>query len=229
MQVQLGRGLGRKPGGCPIFLKQIEGRGSSEDNVKQAPPGFNRLSNRNQCSAGGVLFAGLRLTPTRSLIIGIGISLAMGAAGFLLLIGPLKDRIISLETEKSYWQGLRSSPRETSQRFVIPTLDKLPDTIEECQTFFQAQGVTVKAFNVERFASATGNEISNLRGRANGNEADAKLDFALVRMHWEGSWQNIEKGIAKMEEAPGLGITVQEVHLNQDGGQGVFRIYFRSQ
>lgn len=170
----------------------------------------------------------MRLSPFHALMIGTGLSLVLGLSGFFMLIRPLQHHINSLEKEKAHWREILTFPRERGHLFDIPTMEKLPNSIEECRSYFLEKGVEVKAFNVERFASANGKEITNDYGGANGSAVNAKFDYALVRMHWQGPWESIEKGLAKMEEAPDLGISVQEVLLDKDGGQGVFRIYFRN-
>lgn len=156
--------------------------------------------------------------PRSVLIASIAFSLMIGGIGVVSVLRPLQSRIAALEQEKGHWQEVLASPSPGNRNkgFTIPHMEKLPDLIEGCQEIFLQQGVDVKGFNVERFAQATGNISS------------ANLDYAIVRMHWRGSWQNIEKALEELEESTNLGILVQEVLLDKEGGQGSFWIYFRT-
>ncbi|MHB1653771.1 MAG: hypothetical protein ACYCVD_15045 [Desulfitobacteriaceae bacterium] len=146
----------------------------------------------------------------------IVLCLAILVLGSFKVLSQSQSRIKLLEKEKGRWQEALVSFRNQGGETVIPKLEQLPDIIETCRMAFQAQGVKVKALNVERFAQEKGNVFG------------AKLDYVLLRMHWSGSRQGIESALAGLEEAPDLAVLVQEISLKKDGGEGLLQIYFRT-
>ncbi len=140
------------------------------------------------------------------------ISLILGAVFYLL---PLKARLDSLILEKSHWIAVPvlSSGATPDPKIEIPTLDKLPMIIELCQNCLERNAVEITSFNVERFSEK---KVSLIPG----------LDYASVRMHFRGTWQEIETGLNELERMEKLAIQVQEVVLTSGGGETLLRIYF---
>ena len=139
-------------------------------------------------------------------------SLILGLVFYLI---PLKARINSLELEKNQWEEVLSSTATLDPIInQIPTLDKLPMVIELCQNYLVKNGVEVSSFNVERFSEKQ--ESHDPVG----------FDYANLRMHFRGSWQEIEAGLNDLERMDKLAIQVQEVILTSTGGETLLRIYF---
>lgn len=165
------------------------------------------------------------VAPGKGIRLAGGIYWAGGFIGFALLLSalalflwPVQARVNSSAAEKGYWQDVLASARGAEGKFPIPTTEDLPALVDSCREAFVAEGVMVKALNVERFGGTSGQTA----------ETDASLDHALVRLHWSGSWTGIERALAELEKDGGLGITVAEVHLSTGGGDGLLQIYFRS-
>jgi len=97
---------------------------------------------------------------------------------------------------------------------AMPTMDQLPDSIEQCRRVFVKEGVDVVSLNVERFGER----------RDTGNVK--KLDYSLVRFHLSGTWKGIVTALKDLEEQPAISIHVQEVILEADGGETLLQIYF---
>ena len=177
---------------------------SSEINVKRlvepsANPLFQRLSLR---SVKGITVVFLLCT----------------VLGFLLLWQPVYLQLRSLQNEKTYWQqvlrtGVTNTKTDTKAA-TIPTMDKLPDIIEQCRGAFVKEGVDVVALNVERFGEQ----------RETGN--GASLDYGLVRLHLRGNWEGIVTSLKALEETREGNIHLQEVVLDAEGGEALLQIYF---
>lgn len=151
------------------------------------------------------------------LLVGITILFAIFA------LGPIQQGVGSLEKEIALLQLDAQQYKDSTQFKVtksggsssIPGMDKLPDMIEICRQNFLSRGVLVKALNVERF--------SELKGKAD----SSNLDFALVRIRIEGSWEQIEAGIQGLESIRDFPVHVQEVILNSKGGEILMQVYFK--
>lgn len=138
--------------------------------------------------------------------------------GFVLLWRPAYLQIKSLRKEKTYWQQIQGIDLANKQRdaliAAIPTMDELPDVIEQCRSEFVKAGVEAAAFNVERFGER----------RKTGNGAD--LDYSLVRVHLLGTWEGIVASLEKLEDNQSGKIHPQEVALDSEGGEVLLQIYF---
>jgi hypothetical protein len=138
--------------------------------------------------------------------------------GFLLLWRPTYLQLRSLEKEKTYWQQvLRTGATNTNpdiRTLNIPTMDQLPDIIEQCRGVFAKEQVDVAGLNVERFGERreTGHGTS--------------LDYSLVRLHLRGSWERIVSSLQALEGTQAGNIHLQEVVLDAEGGETLLRIYF---
>lgn len=140
------------------------------------------------------------------------ISLILGTVFYLL---PLKARIDSLLLERSHWIAVQilSSRAIPDSKIEIPTLDKLPMIIELCQNYIARNAVEITSFNVERFSEKKDSLIPS-------------LDYASLRMHFHGTWDEMETGLNELERMEKLAIQVQEVVLTPGGGEALLRIYF---
>jgi len=138
--------------------------------------------------------------------------------GFLLLWQPAYHQLRSLQNEKTYWQHVMTAgatnAKTESKQAAIPSMDQLPDIIEQCRGEFVREGVDVASLNVERFGERreTGKGVS--------------LDYGLVRLHLRGNWESIIKSLKALEEKPEGNIHLQEVILNPEGGETLLQIYF---
>lgn len=147
------------------------------------------------------------------------------AAGFMLGIvlegllfwQPAYLHFQLLQQEKAYWQDiLRAGVNNTktdTRVTAIPTIDQLPDLIEQCRREFVKTGVDVVTLNVERFGEP----------RKTGDAAS--LDYSLVRLHLHGNWEGIVTSLKALEE---INIHLQEVILDTEGGEALLQIYFRT-
>ncbi len=133
--------------------------------------------------------------------------------GFLLLWQPAYQHLRSLQREKTYWQEVLEMGVGNNLS-AMPTMDQLPDSIEQCRRVFVKEGVDVVSLNVERFGER----------RDTGNVK--KLDYSLVRFHLSGTWKGIVTALKDLEEQPAISIHVQEVILEADGGETLLQIYF---
>jgi len=138
--------------------------------------------------------------------------------GFLLLWQPAYHQLRSLQNEKAYWQHVMTAgatnAKTESKQAAIPSMDQLPDIIEQCRDEFVREGVDVASLNVERF------------GERRETGKGASLDYGLVRLHLRGNWENIVKSLKALEEKPEGNIHLQEVILNPEGGETLLQIYF---
>lgn len=137
---------------------------------------------------------------------------------FALLWRPAYLQIKSLQKEKTSWQQIQRIGLTDKQRngglATIPTMDQLPDLIEECRSEFVKAGVEVVAFNVERFGER----------RKTGDGTN--LDYSFVRLHFLGNWEGIVTSLKELEENQAGNIHPQEVALDSEGGEVLFQIYF---
>ncbi|KGP76981.1 hypothetical protein JT05_01705 [Desulfosporosinus sp. Tol-M] len=138
--------------------------------------------------------------------------------GFLLLWQPAYLQLRSLQKEENYWQNVlktgATNTKTDTKAATIPTMDQLPDLIEQCRAAFVKEGVDVVALNVERFGER----------RETGNAAS--LDYGLVRFHLHGNWEGIVTSLKALEETQEGSIHLQEVVLEAEGGEALLQIYF---
>ncbi|WP_407308276.1 hypothetical protein [Desulfosporosinus sp. SB140] len=136
--------------------------------------------------------------------------------GFALLWQPAYDHLQGLKKEKNYWQKvLKTGVDDTGglSRGMIPSMDQLPDIIEQCQDAFGKEGVKVAALNVERF------------GERNESSLGVSFDYTMVRLHLQGKWENIVPSLNTLEDLREGIIHVQEVVLDAEGGEVLLQIY----
>lgn len=161
------------------------------------------------------LFQRLSLRSLKRITVGF---LLCTVLGFLLLWQPAYLQLRSLQNEKTYWQqvlrtGVTNTKTDTKAA-TMPTMDQLPDIIEQCRGAFVKEGVDVASLNVERFGER----------RENGN--GASLDYGLVRLHLRGNWEGIVTSLKALEETQEGNIHLQEVVLDAEGGETLLQIYF---
>ncbi|MDR3601878.1 MAG: hypothetical protein P4L49_15560 [Desulfosporosinus sp.] len=138
---------------------------------------------------------------------------------FLLLWQPAYLRLRSLQKEKLYWQhllrtGVTNNIKTDAWAATIPTMDQLPDIIEQCRGEFVKADVDVVSLNVERF----GEQQETGKG--------ASLDYSLVRLHLRGNWEGIVRSLQALEKTQAGNIHLQEVVLDTEGGAALLQIYF---
>lgn len=141
--------------------------------------------------------------------------------GFILLWQPAYLQLKSLQKEKNSLQHLLNAsitnPKldpDTITKFTIPTMDQLPEMIEQCRGAFIKEGVNVVTINVERFGE---------RVQAGTGES---LDFGLVRFHLQGDWAEVVSSLKALEDTADRSFHVQEVILDTDGGEALLQINF---
>lgn len=148
--------------------------------------------------------------------IAVGFLLAT-SLGFLLLWRPTYQQSRSLQAEKIYWQQVLELGVGDNLT-TMPSMDQLPDIIEQCRVAFVKEGVDVVSINVERFGERR--EI----GRA------TRLDYSLVRLHLRGNWDGIVTSLKALEDTTqSISIHIQEAVLDAEGGETLLQIYFISQ
>jgi hypothetical protein len=150
-----------------------------------------------------------------------GVFLLITSLGFLLLWQPAYNKLRSLQEEKTYWQhvlkaDVTNSTTDTQAATIpiIPTMDQLPDIIEQCSGAFVREGVDVVSLNVERFGEQ----------RETGD--GARVDYGLVRLNLRGNWTGIVTSLKALEETQEGNIHLQEVVLAAEGGEALLKIYF---
>lgn len=160
------------------------------------------------------LFQRLSLRSVKGIAVGFLLATSLG---FLLLWQPAYHQLRSLQNEKIYWQQVLKSGQGNNLT-SMPTMDQLPDIIEQCRGVFVKEGVDVVSLNVERFGERK--EIGN----------QARVDYSLVRLHLHGHWKGIVTSLKALEETTqDISIHVQEAVLDSDGGETLLQIYFVSQ
>jgi len=163
------------------------------------------------------LFQRLSLRSVKGITVGV---LLCTSLGFILLWQPAYHQLSSLQKEKTYWQQvLRTGAISTKpdiKAVTIPTIDQLPDIIEQCREVFVEEGVDVVSLNVERF------------GERKETGKGASLDYGLVRLHLRGNWAGIVSSLKVLEGTPEGNIHLQEVLLDAEGGETLLQIYFRT-
>ncbi|MDP4125819.1 MAG: hypothetical protein Q8912_02615 [Bacillota bacterium] len=159
-----------------------------------------------------------RWVSLRSVTIIILILVACTALEFLVFWRPMYRHFRSLQTEKNHWQNVLQAMSvnkyESPKTISIPTMDQLPDIVDQCRSIFGKESVDVFAFNVERF----------------GERQDAgkgpNLDYGLVRFRLRGQWEGIIRSLKVLEEMQGFSVQVQEVVLEAEGGETLLQIDF---
>jgi hypothetical protein len=136
------------------------------------------------------------------------------AAGLLCYLFFLQIQIHSLQLEEKHWTALLTSDGKLGTESQIPAALQLPSIIDLCQSCLARNNIEVTSFNVESFAE---------RGEA---APIPNLDYASIRMHFQGKWQDAEAGMNELEHLNNLAIRVQEVTLMPAGGETLLRIYF---
>lgn len=141
--------------------------------------------------------------------------------GFILFWQPAYAQLRSLQKEKTYWQQALKAGETPSQAEAtveaIPTLDRLPDLIEQCRGVFAKESVEVVSVNVERF----GEQFKAGEGEG------LSLNYGLVRFRFQGAWEDIVSALQTLEENREAVYHCQEVVLNARAGEALFKIYFR--
>ena len=156
------------------------------------------------------LWQRLSMGSVKSIIVGV---LACNVIAFLMLWQPAYFRLCSLKEDKTHWEEvLRTGINQTNT--TIPTMDQLPEMIEQCRGVFMNQGVGVVSLNVERF------------GERREAGKGASIDYALVRFRLHGQWKGIVTSIKGLEEIQGVSIHPQEVLLAEEGGEALLQIHF---
>ncbi|MDR3541842.1 MAG: hypothetical protein P4L69_12870 [Desulfosporosinus sp.] len=150
---------------------------------------------------------------------GIGVGFLLGTVlGCLLLWQPAYLHWRSLQKEKTYWQDILRTgvayPNTDVKVVTIPTMDQLPDLIEQCRDVFVKEGVDVVTLNVERF------------GERRETGSGASLDYGLVRLHLRGNWEGIVHSLKALEATQDGNIYLQEVVLDSTGGEALLQIHF---
>ncbi len=152
----------------------------------------------------------LSLRCLKGMILGL---LACNFLAFLVLWQPEYLQLGSLQEEKVHWEEVLRVGL-TNTRTFIPTMDQLPDMIEQCRDVFVKQDVNVVSLNVERFGER------KETGKA------ASIDYASVRLRLLGQWEGIVTSLKALEEMQGVSIHAQEVLLTENGGEALLQIYF---
>ena len=162
-----------------------------------------------------LLFQRLSLRSVKGITVGF---LLCTVLGFLLLWQPAYLQLRSLQNERTYWKQVLSTgvtnTKTDAKAATMPTMDQLPDIIEQCRGAFVKEGVDVASLNVERFGER----------RETGN--GASLDYGLVRLHLRGNWEGIVTSLKALEETQEGNIHLQEVVLDAEGGEALLQIYF---
>ncbi|HWQ41040.1 MAG TPA: hypothetical protein VN456_03295 [Desulfosporosinus sp.] len=158
------------------------------------------------------LFQRLSLRSVKGIAVGLLLAICLE---FLLLWQPAYHQLRSLQKENIYWQQVLKLGAGDDQITPMPTMDQLPDIIEQCRGAFAKEGVDVVSLNVERFGERR--EIGDV----------ARLDYSLVRLHLQGNWEGIVISLKALEETTqDISIYVQEAMLDADGGTILLQIYF---
>lgn len=162
--------------------------------------------------------SGLSLRQLKGITAGL---MACIILAFLVLWQPAYTKFQSIQKQKDDWLFIMATEginlKSNHNLYSIPSMNQLPDMIEKCCKTFVKEGIDVVNFNVERFGER--NETENKM---------ASLDYALVRLHLQGQWNNIVTSLKGLEEAQEFSIHVQEVKLASEGGDVLLRIYFYS-
>lgn len=154
----------------------------------------------------------LRLIGPGWLVIGLTFPLACFLGWLFLGYSPMHVRVQTLSEQKSHWQTVLAGPQPAEP--LIPAIDQLPDILEICRKSFLAENVQVTSMNVERFAD-----------KKESHPAD--LDYALVRLRFNGTWPGMVKGLQDIESQKNLAVHVKEISLKPEGGESLLQIYFR--
>jgi hypothetical protein len=145
----------------------------------------------------------------------VSIALFLGccAVGLLCYLFFLQIQIQSLQLEEKHWTALLASEGKLGTESEIPAAIQLPSIIDLCQRSLARNSIEVTSFNVESFAESR--ETAPI----------PNLDYASIRMHFQGKWQDAEAGMNELEHLNNLAIHVQEVTLTPAGGETLLRIY----
>ena len=177
---------------------------------------FSSLTESNplQTSTSISFFQRLSLRSVKGFAVGL---LLANSLLFLLLWQPAYHQLRSLQNEKTDWQQVLNLGAG-NHLTTMPTMDQLPDIIDQCRGEFMIKGVDVVSLNVERFGERR--EIGGV----------ASLDYSLVRLHLRGDWEGIVTSLNALEQTThDFSIQVQEVVLDSGGGETLLQIYFVSQ
>ncbi|SPF33042.1 conserved hypothetical protein [Candidatus Desulfosporosinus infrequens] len=173
--------------------------------------------NLQHCPAAKPFLQRLSLRSVKGISVGFLVSTILG---FLLFWQPAYFQLRALHKRKIYWQNILRSEvmniKTDPKVATIPTMDQLPDLIDQCRSLFVKEGVDVVAFDVERF----GERLETGKG--------GSLDYSLVRLHLRGNWEGIVHSLKALEETQVGNIYLQEVVLDAEGGETLLQIYFRT-
>ncbi|AFM01259.1 MULTISPECIES: hypothetical protein [Desulfitobacterium] len=134
----------------------------------------------------------------------------------LCLIGGIlvlrRQEVGALRKEISHIEGLilQTSAKEAASDPLL--MDDLLVIMDECVKGFTDEKLTVFSYHLEGI----------LEGEVN----PSILRFALIRLRVQGSWAEIERGLTHIETMPRGGIHVEEVVLEENGGEILLKLFF---
>ena len=140
----------------------------------------------------------------------------------LLGLRPALQNIESLEQERLSWEEVVSG-KSSLDSLLLPRIEDLPDIVGLCQETFRAQGVDATSINMES-VSGKGQTTTQKQNSAQNSET---LEGALFRFRLKGSWPLILAAVSELEKHDSYAIHVQELILNENGGNLLLQIYYK--
>lgn len=128
---------------------------------------------------------------------------------------PLIARFETLKEQKQAAFERTSYETIKYDEISVPQAEQLPTLIDQCLRIFEEEKVGLRSFNLERF------------GSVGGQVEHSSLNYALVRIKLFGSWEDIQRGIMKVENLPNQAIHAQEVKLRADEGELLLKMFFQ--
>lgn len=110
-----------------------------------------------------------------------------------------------------------------------PRIEDLPEIAGFCEETFQAQGVNIASINMENMGGKNltqGQKQYNAQ-RQSGTQNSDLLEAASFRFRVKGQWPQILVAVSALESSDTYAIHVQELILDENGGNLLLQIFYQ--
>jgi len=117
----------------------------------------------------------------------------------------LRDEAMILSSSVS-----QSSLQEVSRD--VNAMGRLLGVIDECGKVFKDEGIVIRTYNLESIREEVSDQIG--------------IYAAMVSFRIQGHWEGIEKALNRLENMTGQAVFIEEIALDQVGGEVLLKIYY---
>jgi len=110
---------------------------------------------------------------------------------------------------------LSSSVSQSSLQEVsgdVNAMGRLLGVIDECGKVFKDEGIVIRTYNLESVREEVSDQIG--------------IYAAMVSFRIQGHWEGIEKALNRLENMTGQAVFIEEIALDQVGGEVLLKIYY---